>query len=176
MLAGNSYYGAVDSVLYNSYSINDKRKDVFFKSISGRIAFTGSYYGSSFFDGLAIDELYLIRAECNARKNNTALALQDLNALLVKRWKTGQFIPIIANDATDALDKIIAERRKELCFRGIRWTDLRRLNKDSQFAKTITHGLLGTSTIYTLLSNDNKYVWPIPSSEVMYSNIPQNPR
>jgi starch-binding outer membrane protein, SusD/RagB family len=69
---------------------------------------------------------------------------------------------------------ILQERRKELPFTAdVRWEDLRRLNKDPNFQKTIVRVLNGTT--YTLPPNDPKYVLPIPENEVQLSGLQQNP-
>ncbi len=167
----------VDSVLYNSYADNDLRKTVFFKEYAGFPRFWGNYGGALdglIFTGLATDEIYLIRAECFAREGNSTKAMNDLNTLLAKRWKTGTFIPYTAGNAEDALRQILIERRKELLFRGLRWSDLRRLNKDTRFATTLTRQLNGQN--YSLPPNDLRYVLPIPDNEIKLSNIEQNPR
>jgi len=52
--------------------------------------------------------------------------------------------------------------------------DLRRLNKDVRFAKTLTRAINGQT--YTLSPNDPKYVMPIPIQEINTSGIAQNPR
>jgi len=169
--------GIVDSTLYKSYLSNDLRKSLFFApyAYGGGQQFRGSYDGSYYyFGGLATDEIYLIRAECNARKGNTSSAMNDLNTLLQKRFVTGTFVSFTATDATDALKKILVERRKELVMRGVRWTDLRRLNKEPQFAITISHGVNGK--IYTLKPGDPRYVWPIPYDVIALTGIQQNPR
>jgi starch-binding outer membrane protein, SusD/RagB family len=167
----------IDSNLYNSYDPNDLRKTLFFiMSSTGLPQFRGSYdYVGNKFSGLATDEIYLIRAECNARNGNTAAAMDDLNTLMIKRWKNnGSWVPFAATDANDALKKVLSERRKELILRGLRWTDLRRLNKEAAFKKTLTRIINGTT--YTLPPNDIKYAVPIPLSEIQLSGIPQNPR
>jgi len=166
----------VDQALYSSYSSNDLRKVIFFNpGTGGQVAYKGSYTsGTLLFSGIANDEVYLIRAECNARLSNVSAAMNDLNALLIKRFKTGTFIPLTATTATDALSKILSERRKELVFRGLRWTDLRRLNKDPLYARTISRKI-GAET-YTLAPGDQRYVYPIPAAEIQYSGIDQNPR
>jgi hypothetical protein len=167
----------IDSTLFKSYGGNDLRKTIFFKDNGGgTVQYFGTYTGSAqCFSGIATNELYLIRAECYARQNNVAAALTDLNALLVKRWKTGTFTPITAVDANDALSKILQERRKELPFTGqIRWEDLRRLNKDQRFAQPLKRIYSGTA--YTLPPNDDKYVLPIPDNEIQLTGMAQNPR
>ncbi|WP_426672001.1 RagB/SusD family nutrient uptake outer membrane protein [Mucilaginibacter sp. McL0603] len=165
----------VDSVLYNSYSANDLRKRIFFKDVSGFKTRKASYGGASIpFGGIATDEIYLIRAECYARKNDMASAMKDLNTLLFTRWLTGTFVPYTAANSTEALLQILAERRKELVYRGLRWSDLKRLNKDTQTAVTLTRTL--NSKSYSLAPNSNLYVFPIPPAEVQLSGLPQNPR
>jgi hypothetical protein len=168
----------VDSNLYSAYQENDLRKEVFFKNNNdGTHSFKGSYNATTsnyFFNGLATDEVYLVKAECLARNNNTAEAMNTLNALLANRWKAGTFIPLTATDSIEALQQILEERRKELLMRGLRWQDLRRLNKDSRFAKTLTR-ILDTGT-YSLPANDPRYVLLIPSEVIVASGIQQNPR
>jgi tetratricopeptide (TPR) repeat protein len=163
---------------YQMYTQNDKRKVVFCRSTTTGYKFSGSYAPSAatFFLGLATDEIYLIRAECYARKGNKTDALNDLNALWQMRWNNaaGTFIPIGANDANEALLNILAERRKELCFRGLLWSDLRRLNKESQFAVTIKRVVHNQT--YTLLPNSHSYVLPIPPDVIQLSGIQQNQR
>jgi starch-binding outer membrane protein, SusD/RagB family len=123
----------IDSNLYNSYSSDDLRKTVFFSDNGDQTyRFKGSYNGASsetIFNGLATDEVYLIRAEANARLGNTEAAVSDLNTILLKRWKAGSFNLITASDPNDALQKVLMERRKELVYRGTRWPDIKRLNK-----------------------------------------------
>jgi hypothetical protein len=169
--------GIVDSTLYRSYDVNDLRRTVFY-GVSGATPFwKGSYYNNgatyTIFNGIATDELYLNRAEARARAGNTADAMADLNALLVKRWKTGTFIDLTAISSPEALEKILVERRKELAFRGLRWTDLRRLNLEGA---NITLTRVINNTTYTLPPNDLRWVLLIPEIEVNRSGIPQNPR
>lgn len=165
-----------DSLLYRSYTDNDLRKIHFFILNGGLPYFRGSYnfLGSNPFSGIATDEVYLARAECYARLGNKAAAMNDLNALLITRWKTGTFIPYTAVSAENALQQILLERRKELLYRGLRWTDLRRLNKDSRFANTLTRVINGV--VYTLAPNDPRYALPIPDNEIAVSGIAQNLR
>jgi hypothetical protein len=169
----------IDSNLYQSYATNDLRKAAYYKSNgNGSYSFKGSYEGSStgnsWFNGLATDEIMLIRAECRARAGNTNGALSDLNTLMQKRWKSGMFVPITAANADDALGKILVERRKELVMRYLRWSDLRRLNKDPRYAVTLKRNLNGT--IVELKPNDPRYVLLIPEPVIRISGIPQNPR
>ncbi len=166
----------IDSTLLASYDSNDVRSSIYYykQQQSGLYTLKGSYSGSVFpFTGLATDELYLIRAECSARAGDTAGALHDLNFLLTHRWVTGTFTPYPIQSAAEALDTILVERRKELAFRGIRWSDLRRLNKEG-WNITLTRNL--DSVLYTLPPNSKLYTLPIPPDVINFSGIQQNPR
>lgn len=177
-LFGNNYF--VDSLLYNSYDQADLRRVVFFRDNGlGGNNFVGSYIGpgnvtGNSFAGIATDEIYLIRAECHARNGDAANAILDLNTLLATRWKPGTFIPYTPTSGEAALKLVLTERRKELLFRGLRWSDLRRLNKDLRFAKTLTRVINGQT--YTLSPEDPKYVYPIPDDVIEFTGMEQNPR
>jgi len=161
----------IDSTLYNSYGAKDLRKVVFF---NGDKKFQGSYSGGyNPYSGIATDEIYLIRAETYARANKVDMAMADLNLLLSKRFEP-PYTPLTASSAAEALGLVLKERRKELVYRGLRWSDLRRLNTDSKFAVILTRNLNGT--IYSLAPNDPKYVFPIPDDEIRLSGIQQNQR
>jgi hypothetical protein len=170
----------VDPLLYQSYVSDDLRKSLFFIGVSGSISFKGSYDGSLlFFGGLATDEQYLIRSECNARKGRMQEALQDLNLLLKSRWRKdasgkSTYADKIGLDEETTLRTVLNERRKQLCFRGLRWTDLRRLNRDEKFKKTITREIDGTT--FTLLPGSARYVLPIEDKEILQGGIEQNIR
>ncbi len=156
----------MDAGLASLYNGNDLRRKFYFRDGSNSsVSFTG-------YEGLATDELYLISAECKARRNNTEGAMNELNALLQKRWKTGTYVNQNAGNANIALNLILTERRKELAGRGLRWTDLRRLNQDPKYAVTLTRSYGGKT--YTLPPNDKKYTFPIPDKEIQYGAIEQN--
>lgn len=168
--------GTTDANLYASYLNNDLRKTIFYQDYGGgRVKFQGTYTGIDLnFAGIATNEIYLIRAECYARAGNTTLAMADLNTLLKQRF-TNPYTDLIATDADDALVKILQERRKELPYTGqLRWEDLRRLNKDPRFAKTLQRTYNGVT--YSLPPNDNRYVFPIPDLEIQMYGMPQNER
>jgi hypothetical protein len=169
----------VDTDLIASYAPNDLRLSVYYRRegqpISDTFTLKGSYSGTIFpFSGLATDEMYLIRAECRARDGNAAGSLADLDSLLSHRWVPGTFVPY-ANSftAVQALDTVLAERRKELAFRGIRWSDLRRLNQEGQ-GITLYRMINGQG--YSLPPGSNGYTLPIPPDVILFSGIAQNPR
>jgi len=167
----------VDEILYQSFQTNDLRKSIFFKAnTDGSKAFKGNYTGLSnaaMFTGIATDEMYLIRAEAYARQNKTDLALADLNLLLSKRFKSGQFTPITNTDAKQALKLILMERRKELMFRTLRWSDLKRLNKEPDYAENLTRKINGV--VYELKPNGIRYTLQIDGDVIQISGMQQNP-
>ncbi|SNS74135.1 SusD family protein [Belliella buryatensis] len=164
----------VNPEIYNSYATEDLRRSVFFLNNAFGSVFKGTYSGTNnMFSGLATNELYLVKAECEARAGNTSVALAVLNQLLEKRWVAGSFEPFTASGEA-VLDLILAERKKELLYRGVRWSDLRRLNRDPRYAQTLTRVVQGES--YSLPPNSNRYTLPIPLNEVNVSGITQNNR
>lgn len=162
--------------LYNLYDENDLRKKLFFKQNSdSSISFKGSYDGTEVFsNSLTVGEIYLIIAECYARTNQIEKAEMYTNVLLQKRYSGNKFQPIKFQSSNDALQRILIERRKELAFRGIRWTDLRRLNKEANYARTLTRMI--NNVEYILEPNSSKYVFPIPGDVIEITGIEQNRR
>lgn len=167
------YQGYIDSTLYNSYQANDLRKTLF-HTTSQIQNFKGNYEGlNNLFDGIATDELFLMRAECAARNGFRNEAMNDLNLLLQNRFKTGTFTPLTAATDKEALVLILNERKKELVFRGMRWMDIKRLNKEG--ANITLTRKLGNNT-HTLPPNDLRYALPIPENVILLTGISQNPR
>jgi len=160
--------------LYAAYASDDLRKTVFFRrNADGSYTFKGSYEGSpNLFGGIASDEMYLTRAEARARSGDAPGALQDLNTLLEKRWKAGTFEQFSASTPETALALVLEERRKELLLRGLRWMDLKRLNREGA-GITLTRTLNGQT--YTLLPRDPHYALPLPDDIIRLSDMPQNP-
>jgi hypothetical protein len=167
----------IDTILYASYVVNDLRKTILFKkNTNGSYAFKGNYTGqnnASLFTGVATNELFLIKAETAIRNGNVTVALQAINSLLITRYKQGTYTPYTNTDPTQLLVFILQERRKDLLFRTLRWTDLRRLNQDANYSKVLSRNLNGT--IYTLAPNNLRYVFEIDRNAVNISGLIQNP-
>lgn len=166
----------IEPALINLYSSGDLRRTYYYRTGGlGFININGSYNRSTLpFTGLAVDEVYLVRAETYARAGKKEEALADLNTLLQKRFSNATtYVPVTASSADEALGIILRERRKELVFRGLRFTDVRRLNKEGH-AITLTRTVDGTT--YTLPPNDPRYALPVPLEEVMLNGVTQNER
>ncbi|MES2456368.1 MAG: RagB/SusD family nutrient uptake outer membrane protein [Bacteroidota bacterium] len=173
-------YG-VDPELISLYLLNDLRLNIYYRIDmfnNYRVKPINDALGYAF-TGLATDEIYLIKAECLARRGEIISSMDFLNRLNITRWDANATTPshpyqnITANSTADALNKVLIERRKALVWRGIRWTDLKRLNLEGRNI-TLTRNLSGT--IYTLKPNSPLYVLPIPDDEIALSGIQQNNR
>ena len=92
-----------------------------------------------------------------------------MRTLLENRYEPEKLVVPAGLTGETLKNFIKAERRKELCFEGQRWFDLRRYGMPQ-----ITHECEGKT--YTLKSNDPSYTMPIPD-EVLIKNkrLEQNP-
>jgi hypothetical protein len=167
--------GSIDTSLYNSYENDDLRKVAFFNlKPNGFYKFKGNYTQTTYsmFGGISTPEIYLIRAEVFARLGQLSEAMNDLNAVRQQRWNNSavyKAIGAINND--DALKKVLEERRKELVFRGLRWMDIKRLNKEGRNIMPIRKI---EGKIYLLTPNSDRYALPIPQDIIDLTGIPQN--
>lgn len=170
----------VDTVLYQLYSEHDLRKVNFYtRQTDGSYAFKGNYSGdvnsSLLFSGLALDEVYLIKAESAVRLGLLDDAAATLSSFAKSRYRLGYVPEFNFSDATLALQTVLNERQKELAFRGgIRWADLKRLNLSPTTAKTLKRTVNGE--IVELEPNDRRYNLLIPVEVIRQSGIQQNLR
>lgn len=159
--------------IYALYEADDYRRAAYFGGTPAT-AFKGSLAGLyAIFAGITTSELYLQRAEANARLGQVATAMADINELRKYRFPSGK-APVDISDQVQAVKFIIDERARELYMRGTRWEDLRRLSKEPQYAITPTHTYNGKD--YSLPPGDNRYTMPLPDNEIQLNNYPQNPR
>lgn len=165
--------------LYESYAVDDLRKLVFFKpnpNLAGTYNFKGSYAENTYemFMGITTSEIYLVKAEAAVRINKVPEALTALNTLLKTRYDKNAPVAIVETNADALLRIVLNERRKELVLRGRRWSDLKRLNLDARFQKTLTRQLGADS--YKLEPNDPRYAFRLSEPLVRVGGIPQNKR
>jgi len=168
--------GRINADLITSYAENDLRKNLFFKLESdGLYSYKGSYVGSSsVFTGLALDEMYLIYAECLIRAGQVQLGLDKLNELLVTRFAKNTYQEYKGLEKNAALDLVLLERRKQLLIRGLRWIDLRRFNFIENRNIELHRTLAGK--IYTIMAKDLKYTFLVPNNVIINSKVTQFPR
>lgn len=109
----------------------------------------------------SVAEMYVTAAECYARANRTADALQKLNELRKHRIAEVAELTLADFQSPDDLLKFaLEERRRELVMNGTRLFDLKRLNLDPRFAKTVKHVL--ENKVYEAAPNSDKLILPIP--------------
>lgn len=171
--------GLVDTTLYKSYSSSDLRKKIFFLEYTYPLnshGFKGSYDNAmaNLFVGFTTSEVYLIKAEAGARIGKIDEALVALNDLGEKRFVKNQYVPVTEQNQTLLLSLILNERQKELVFRGRRWSDLKRLNQDPNFQKTLKRKMHGV--VYELEPKSSKYAYRLPEAVINNGKIPQNIR
>lgn len=165
----------VDTLLYNMYEDNDLRKSAFFYEKEGNQMYGGSYTGFDFLTGTpTTNEVYLIAAENHARLGDKRQSLHYLNNLLEKRYRKGTFAHLDYASTDELLERVLVERRKELLFKGTRWSDLRRFRKSKLFGQELTRKLNGKE--YKLTIGSPNWVWPIPENAINLGEYEQNIR
>lgn len=169
----------VSSDLFNSYADNDLRIGTYLMEASSYLPYNYMLLKSSSEQEYAwrTSELYLNRAEAyielymDGDQAAGQKAVDDLNTLLSKRYR--DYEPLTLKPADELLELYREERRKELCFEGFRWFDLRRYGMSQ-----LEHILIdqnGNSTRYILKEKDPSYVLPLPDNAMEHnSNLIQN--
>ena len=114
-----------------------------------------------------VSEMKLILAECEvggAVPNlvNAATIVQEVRTAR----NTGEVLPVYTT-AQDAWADILLERRKELCFEGHRYLDLKRLGAlaNASIDRNITDDIT-PATPLTLPLTDFRFTLPIPQNEI----------
>ena len=121
---------APDPSLLGAYEAGDERK-TYSIAYDGSNAYANKYNdlskGADNVIILRLAEMYMIRAEAEARKSggNLTSVKSDLNLI---RSRAG-LQPTSAGTAADLLTAIEAERRVEFAFEGHRWFDLVRTGR-----------------------------------------------
>lgn len=123
----------------------------------GRNSFPGVY---NF--GISFPEIYLTRAELLAREGKSVEAMTVVNMLRKNRVRTVNYTDQTASSSQEALTKVLAERRRELAFRGIRWFDMKRLDQEGKMleVKRINNTTLKVDAV--LAPRSQNYTFEIP--------------
>ena len=75
---------------------------------------------------LRLSEVFLNKAEALAMLSREDEAMNLIEELRVKRMKQGSYTPLDKRTGEKLVQLVRDERRRELCFEGHRWFDLRR--------------------------------------------------
>lgn len=170
------YTWLISPELRELFGTNDARFNMFFNTTSASFIDIGSnaaYYNvpfSKFFYptvGLKTTEVYLMQAECLAREGDLSGAMAVVNKLREKRILSGDIILPVPATRKETMDIIINERRKELFLGFNRFMDLKRLNTEAEYAKTVIRKYpIVNKTVpqqtYTLLPTSRLYIIPFP--------------
>lgn len=186
-LTGQAPDFCVTKELYNLYDDSDARKGWFEINASTDSVALSYKYKTDFHQSRVSDVLMLRSAEaylnmaeaCAMLGTEDASANQYLNALRKMRIKnyTDQ-----TYSGETLVQQIRDERRKELCFEGQRWFDLRRYSVSSTYpySKKIYRSysvynsdyFLEKTYVYVLEENDPAYTFDIPKSVKEFDGVP----
>lgn len=180
--------------LYQLYDTIDCRRDLYFAPSfrSDSLGLSRKYemgkhrsYVSDFYM-LRTAEGYLNMAEACAMLDDASGASDYLNRL--RRYRIEDYRDTVYS-VNDIIKVVRDERRKELCFEGHRWFDLRRyaVCLKSPFKKVIEHvfaiydvdnkNLLKYGEVYLLNEDDLAYTFAIPKSVLEFDiGMPDNLR
>lgn len=180
-------YGMISPELVNMFEEGDLRFSMFFKTSgtkytfdegSGAALWNTSITYKKFFYGtvcMRTAEVYLMKAEAEARLNNISAAMESVNTLRAKRIEGNGAELDVPSTQKEMMEIIVSERRKELLFGFNRFWDLKRLNTEPEYAKTINRTFPIVSTAvehktYTLRPNSRLYIIPFPESVRLKNN------
>ena len=190
MFTGRAPDFCVTRELYDLYEGEDARKSWFsINYFTDSVALSGKYYTgdgeqrvSDYFTVRAA-EGYLNMAEaCAMTGKDDGLANQYLNAL--RRNRIGGYVDQTYS-GEELVNQIRTERRKELCFEGHRWFDMRRytVSNPYPYSKEIfryyysyqgagSRYRLDRSFLFRLEKNDAAYTFDIPKTVKEFDVVP----
>ena len=195
---GNGYTTSED--LLACYQEGDLRKEVFFVP---RIVMDTTYRCLKVRENgddvvgedhvIRLPEVYLNKAEALAILGRDGEARNTLQELLRRRYVAGS-VPTVTASGEELVNYIRDERRRELCYEGHRWFDLRRyaVNSKYPYTKAIEHeayewvqtsettGYFRKAGKYVLKpypEDKEAYVLPLPDYAVLFNEgvLVQNP-
>ncbi len=107
------------------------------------------------------EEMYLILAEAHTQKEELGDAVKYLNDMSSVKYRTGTYVDLVASNFTKEtlLTYVFLERRRELCFEGHRWFDLRRSTRPAMTRVGYDNEQA------SLVKDDPRYVLQIPQEE-----------
>lgn len=129
--------------------------------------------GSELVQTVRTAEAVLNRAEANVQADKLPEALKDLNDL--RRTRIVGYKDTSITTKPGLLQAVRDERRKEFCYEGFRWFDLRRYGMPA-ISHRYQHALGEPILQYTLTQKDPMYILPFPTSLLLRNPaLKQNP-
>lgn len=162
-------YQTPDSAFMKTFDSKDLRLSLLYSSTDnfnrrGNTTYfpiVGAYQLSSTNTGTSLSEMKLIMAEAAARAGEPGPALTQLNEIRELRFAASDYQPLQSNDAEQVLEWVLAERNRELPYSGLRWFDMRRLDKEDRMPAVKRYDATG-KVIATLPQGAAAYTLQIP--------------
>ena len=166
---------------YGLYSDTDQRKKwfadartYFFAEIENPV-FVAHRANNNTNVSLTTADLYLMRAECNARLGNIDAANNDLNTLRINRFETSTYTPVDITNQDDLIAFVKNEIRREKAMSTLRIFDIKRYNRFDEANITVTHSFGGETV--SLTPNSPNWALPIATNYIIANpEIVPNPR
>jgi len=125
--------------------------------------------------GTSIQEMKLIIAESAARSGDLTVALQQLDDIRKTRYATATYVRYQSTVQEDVLQEVLKERNHELPFCGLRFFDMRRLDKENRMGTVYRYDAKG-NVIATLPPHNDRYTLQIPIQVLSFNpGMQQNP-
>ena len=127
---------------------------------------------------LRLAEMYLIRAEANAKLGNNQPAIDDVNLIRQRAGLTGAELYTVTDlkGRASVLDVVLEERQLELAFEGHRQFDLFRNNRPLVRAYKGYHGADDNRFDHRVEPTDPRVIYFIPERETNVNpSLVQNP-
>lgn len=166
---GDTSDGLVSASNYSKFAENDIRRTAWFTedgSKNDKYNLMSDYESSGCIMPYRLADMYLIKAEALARQGNTSEARTVLQEFCNARYTSEVELP---TSADELIQTIQDERFREFYMEGeLVWLDMKR------FGVSMKRTISGEKS--TLESNDFRYAFPIPASEMEYNHaMVQNP-
>lgn len=130
-------------------------------SASGLIFYAGIYANERNNGGMRAAEMYYIKAECLARAGKLQEAMDVVNKVRKTRILPEYYQAWTAPASVqEAVNRVLDDKFNEFVQTMVPYWDLRRINKDPQYARTITK-VIGGQT-YTMGPNSHLWIMPFP--------------
>ena len=127
-------------------------------------------YNSS---GMRVEDMILVKAECQAREKDIEGAMNTLNDLRRYRVHPDAYQLLEAETETEAMEYIIRAALIEHLFTYTNFFDLKRWNTEDVYKRNITRTVNGVT--YTLVPDSPYWVIPFPTDATQYnSSLTQN--